>query len=89
MPDDAQMREVVDPSQGDLPGYDAFVWHDSTIGLKHRTESLGEAIAFDAEQAKILERIDPPEVAAQFARRITDESGAILIGHREVAVFPN
>ena len=71
--------EVVDPAQADLAGYDAFVWHDSTTGLNHRTESLEEAIVFNAEQGKILERIDAAEAAAQIVRRIRDESGAFTI----------
>jgi hypothetical protein len=54
----AETWEVVDPAQGDFAGYDAFVWHDSTTGLNHRTESLQEAIAFDAEQAKVLRKRD-------------------------------
>lgn len=75
----AETWEVVDPTQGDLAGYDAFIWHDSTTGLNHRTASLSEAIAFDAEQAKILERIDAAEAAAQIVRQIRDESGAFAV----------
>jgi hypothetical protein len=65
---------VVDPAQGDLAGYDAFFWHDSTTGLNHRTESLEEAIAFDAEQAKVLERVHAAEAAALIMRQVRDES---------------
>jgi hypothetical protein len=53
--------------------------HNSTTGLNHRTESLEEAIAFDAEQAKVLEHIDAAEGAAQIVRRITDESGEFRV----------
>jgi hypothetical protein len=75
----AETWEVVDPARADLAGYDAFVWHDSTTGLNHRTESLEEAIAFDAEQGKILEQMDAAEAAAQIVRRITDESGEFRV----------
>jgi hypothetical protein len=75
----AETWEVVDPARADLAGFDAFVWHDSTTGLNHRTESLDEAVAYDAEQAKILEQIDAAEAAAQIVRRITDESGAFAV----------
>jgi hypothetical protein len=71
--------EVVDPTQGDLAGCEVFVWHDSTTGLNHRTESLEEAIAFDAEQGQILERIDAAEAAAEIVRQIRDESGAFAV----------
>jgi hypothetical protein len=71
--------EVVDPTQGDLAGCEVFVWHDSTTGLNHRTESLEEASAFDAEQGQILERIDAAEAAARIKRQISDESGAFTI----------
>jgi hypothetical protein len=73
-PEGAETWEVVDPAISALAEYDAFVWHDSTTGLNHRTESLNEAIAFNAEQAKILERIDAAEAAARIERRITDQS---------------
>ncbi|WP_281708320.1 hypothetical protein [Phaeobacter italicus] len=75
----AETWEVVDPARDDLTRYDAFVWHDSTTGLNHRTESLGEAVAFDAEQAKILDALDAAEAAAGIQRRITDESGAFRV----------
>jgi hypothetical protein len=75
----AETWEVVDPTQGDLAGFDAFVWHDRNTGLNHRNESLGEAIAFDSEQGKILERIDAAEVAAQIVRQVRDESGAFSV----------
>ena len=75
----AETWEVVDPAQGDFAGYDAFVWHDSTTGLNHRTESLEEAIAFDAEQARVLKQIDAAEAAAQIVRQIRDESGAFAV----------
>jgi hypothetical protein len=68
--------EVVDPAQGDLASYDAFVWHDSTTGLNHRTESLAEAIAFDAEQGKILVRIEAAVTAARIA--VSDSKGAVF-----------
>jgi hypothetical protein len=63
-PECAETWEVVDPASSALAEYDAFVWHDSTTGLNHRTESLNEAIAFNGEQAKILEQIDAAEAAA-------------------------
>jgi hypothetical protein len=77
--DGAETWQVVDPARDDLTGYDAFVWHDSTTGLNHRTESLDEAIAFDAEQAEVLQRIDAAEAAARIARKITDESGQFSV----------
>lgn len=78
-PEGAETWEVVDPASAELAGYDAFVWHDSTTGLNHRTESLDEAVAYDAEQAKILEQIDAAEAAARIERRITDPSGAFAV----------
>ncbi|WP_430465789.1 hypothetical protein [Tabrizicola sp.] len=77
--DGAETWEVVDPARDDLTNYDAFVWHDSTTGLNHRTASYAEAIAFDAEQAEVLQRIDAAEAAAHIARKITDESGQFSI----------
>jgi hypothetical protein len=53
--------------------------HNSTTGLNHRTESLEEAIAFDAEQAKVLERVHAAEAAAGIVRQIRDESGAFAV----------
>ena len=78
-PEGAETWEVVDPANAALAGYDAFVWHDSTTGLKQRTESLDEAVAYDAEQAKVLEQIDAAEAAARIERRITDQSGAFAV----------
>ena len=75
----AETWEVVDPTRDDLTGFDAFVWHDSTTGLNHRTESLAEAMAFDAQQAGILEAIDAAEAAARIERRIRDESGKFAV----------
>jgi hypothetical protein len=75
----AETWEVVDPARADLAGFDAFVWHDSTTGLNHRTESLAEAIAFDAEQGKILQSIDAAEAAVRIDRRITDQSGQLSV----------
>jgi hypothetical protein len=75
----AEVWEVVVSSSGDLAGYDAFVWHNSSTGLNHRTESLDEAILFNSEQAKILERINAAEAAAGIERRISDESGQFAI----------
>ena len=72
----AETWEVVDPAQDDLVGFDAFVWHDSTTGLNHRTNSAAEAAKFDAEQAKVLDAIEAAEQAARIERRISDESGA-------------
>ncbi|SHE62725.1 hypothetical protein SAMN05444279_10586 [Ruegeria intermedia] len=72
----AETWEVVDPAHDDLAGFDAFVWHDSTTGLNHRTDSAAEAVAFNAAQAKTLEAIDVAERAARIECRITDESGA-------------
>jgi|GEM_PF-834920 hypothetical protein len=75
----AETWEVVDLASVDLAAYDAFVWHDSTTGLNHRTQSAAEAVAFDAEQAGVLEAIDAAETAAQIERRITDESGTFHV----------
>lgn len=78
-PEGAETWELVDPAISALAEYDAFVWHDSTTGLNHRTESLNEAIAFNAEQAKVLEQIDAAEAAARIERRIIDPSGAFAV----------
>ena len=78
-PEGAETWEVVDPASAELAGCDAFVWHDSTTGLNHRTESLEGAIAFDVQQAEILERIDAAEAAARIKRQIRDESGAFAV----------
>jgi hypothetical protein len=53
--------------------------------LTDATESLDEAIAFDAEQAKILECVDAEEIAVRIERRITDQSGqcSVWIGVEE------
>ncbi|NRP12171.1 MULTISPECIES: hypothetical protein [unclassified Aliiroseovarius] len=72
----AETWEVVDPAHDDLAGFEAFVWHDSTTGLNHRTESAVEAAKFDAEQAKVLDAIEAAEQAARIERRVSDESGA-------------
>ena len=87
----AETWEVVDPTRDDLTGFDAFVWHDSTTGLNHRTESLAEAMAFDAQQAGILEAIDAAEAAARIARRIRDESGefAVWVEHENSSSTPD
>ena len=77
--DGAETWEVVDPAQGELAGFDAFVWHDSTTGLNHRTDSAAEAVAFNASQAEVLQRIDAAEAAARIARKITDESGQFSV----------
>ena len=73
--------EVVDPAQDDLAGFEAFVWHDSTTGLNHRSDSAAEAVAvaFNAAQAEILDAIDAAVRAARIERRITDESGAFRV----------
>ena len=78
-PEGAETWEVVDLTGTALSGYDIFVWHDRTTGLNHRTKSLEEAIAFDAEQAKVLEQIDAAEAAARIERRIIDPSGAFAV----------
>ena len=78
-PGGAETWEVVDPASAKLAGYHAFVWHDRTTGLNHLTESLDEAVAFDAEQAKILQSIDAVEAAARIERRITDPSGSFAV----------
>ena len=75
----AEIWEVVHPDHDDLTGFDAFVWHDSTTGLNHRTESLVEAMAFDAGQGEVLAAIDAAEAGAQIERRINDESGAFAV----------
>ena len=78
-PEGAETWEVVDPAISALAEFDAFVWHDSTTGLNHRTESIEEAVAFDAEQAQIFERIDAAEAAVRIDRRITDQSGQLSV----------
>ena len=75
----AETWEVVDPAQDDLAGFDAFIWHDSTTGLNHRTESAAEAVTFNAAQAEILDAIDAAERAARVERRVTDESGVFSV----------
>lgn len=75
----AETWEVVDPAQDDLAGFDAFVWHDSTTGLNHRTLSAAEAAKFDAAQAKILDAIEAAEQSARIEQKITDESGAFRV----------
>lgn len=75
----AEVWEVVDPAVDDLTGYDAFVWHDSTTGLNHRTVSASEAVAFDAAQAGVLGAIDAAEAGAGIERKITDESGVFSV----------
>lgn len=75
----AETWEVVDPAQDDLAGFDTFIWHDSTTGLNHRTDSAAEAVAFNAAQAKTLDVIDAAERAARVERRISDESGAFSV----------
>ena len=75
----AETWEVVHPDQDDLTGFDAFVWHDNTSGLNHRTESLHEAMAFDAQQGEVLAAIDNAEAGAQIERRISDESGEFAV----------
>ena len=75
----AETWEVVDPAQDDLAGFDAFIWHDSTTGLNHRTDSAAEAMAFNAAQAKTLDAIDAAERAARVERRVSDESGAFSV----------
>lgn len=71
---DLETWEVLDAKQGNLTSFDAFIWHDSTTGLNHRTESLDEAMAFDVGQGEVLAAIDAAEAAAQIERRIGDES---------------
>jgi hypothetical protein len=71
--------EVLHPEQGNLTSFDAFIWHDSTTGLNHRTESLDEAMAFDVGQGEILAAIDAAEAGAQIERRIIDESGEFTV----------
>ncbi len=79
-PEGAETWEVVDPTGiAVLAGYDAFIWHDSTTGLNHRTNSLDEAVAFNAAQAQILDAIDAAEAAARIERKIRDESGAFAV----------
>jgi hypothetical protein len=79
-PEGAETWEVVDPTgTAVLAGYDAFIWHDSTTGLNHRTNSLDEAVAFNAAQAQILDAIDAAEAAAHIERRIQDESGVFRV----------
>ena len=65
---------VLHANQDNLTSFDAFIWHDSTTGLNHRTESLDEAMAFDVGQGEVLAAIDAAEAAAQIERRIGDES---------------
>ena len=75
----AETWEVVDPAQDGLASFDAFVWHDSTTGLNHRTDRAAEALAFNAAQAKVLDAIEAAERAARIERRISDESGAFSV----------
>lgn len=75
----AETWEVVNPAQDDLEGFDAFVWHDSTTGLNHRTVSAAEAASFDAAQATVLGAIEAAERATRIERRISDESGAFVV----------
>ena len=75
----AETWEVVDLASVDLAAYDAFVWHDSTTGLNHRTQSAAEAMAFDEQQAEVLDAIDASEAAAQIEQRIIDESGVFAV----------
>lgn len=75
----AETWEVVDPAQGEFACFDAFVWHDSTTGLNHRTDSVAEAVAFDAAQAKVVDAIEDAERAARIERRVSDESGAFAV----------
>ncbi len=75
----AETWEVVDPARDDLAGFEAFVWHDSTTGLNHRTDCAAEAVAFNGEQAKVLDAIDDAQRAARIERRITDESGVFSV----------
>jgi hypothetical protein len=77
--DGAETWKVIDPGHTDLSRYDAFVWHDSTTGLNHRTQSSAEAIVFDAAQASILADIEAAEAMAHIQRRMTDESGAFSV----------
>jgi hypothetical protein len=75
----AETWEVMDLARDDLAGFNAFVWHESTTGLNHRTDSAAEAAKFDAEQAKVLDAIEAAERAARIERRISDESGAFAV----------
>jgi len=75
----AETWEVVDPARDDLVGFDAFVWHDSTTGLNHRTDSAAEAVSFDAAQAQVLDTIEATARAARIEQKITDESGAFSV----------
>jgi len=75
----AETWEIVDSARDDLTRYDAFVWHDSTTGFNHLADSLGEAVAFDAEQTKFLYALDAAEAAAGIQRKIRDESGAFRV----------
>lgn len=77
--DGAETWERIDPANAALAVYDAFIWHDSTTGLNHQTESIDEALAFNDAQAKILDAIDAAEAAAHIEQRITDESGAFRV----------
>ena len=77
--DGAETWERVDPANAALAVYEAFIWHDSTTGLNHRTDSIADAVAFNAAQAKILDAIDAAEAAARIEQRITDESGVFSV----------
>ena len=83
----AEVWKVIDPVADDLTGYDAFVWHDSTTGLNHRTVSSREAVAFDAQQAGVLGSIDAAEAVAGIERKVTDESGVFSVWVVEVPEF--
>lgn len=69
--------EVLHANQDNLTSFDAFIWHDSTTGLNHRTSNVAEALAFNAEQAKVLDAIDAAEAVAGIERRISDEGGKL------------
>lgn len=75
----AETWDLLDPVRDDLAGFDAFVWHDSTTGLNHRTDSATEAASFDAAQAKVLNAIETAEQAARIEQKITDESGTFSV----------
>ena len=87
-PAGAETWEVVDLASVDLTSYSACVCHDSTTGLNHRTHNAAAAMAFDAEQAKVLDAIDASESAAQIEQRITDASGVFSVWVSAPAASP-
>lgn len=67
--------QSIDINTVNVNDFDEFAWHDSKTGLNNRTTSPSIALAFDAQQAKILEAINEAEKNSVIRRKITDSSG--------------